>query len=101
MSDYSFSTDSNDFRVHGQYTVDGHHIRFNCCGKVLAILPNESDDYSNFVSCPFCDAKIDGQEDEDICETCLFYPPSACSGKPCTACGHGNPRYQRKENEDA
>lgn len=21
-----------------------------------------------------------------LCDTCVFYPPSACDGKPCCAC---------------
>ena len=46
---------------HGKMERDGHHLHFNCCNKVLAIIVNESDDYDNIVSCPFCGAKMDGK----------------------------------------
>jgi hypothetical protein len=44
---------------HGEMRCDGHHLHFNCCNKVLAIIVNESDDYDDFISCPFCGAKLD------------------------------------------
>lgn len=56
--------ETDDCRPHGRYRIDGHHIRFECCDKVLAIFPNESDTYENLMSCPFCDAKMDGKENE-------------------------------------
>lgn len=26
-----------------------------------------------------------------ICESCIYYPPSACDGKPCTMCDTSDP----------
>ena len=43
---------------YGKMRRDGHHLHFNCCNKVLAIIVNESDDYDDFISCPFCGAKL-------------------------------------------
>lgn len=34
-----------------------------------------------------------------ICETCIFYPPSACDGKPCTQCGDENLCYEEREDK--
>lgn len=28
---------------------------------------------------------------EWICESCVYYPPSACEGKPCCACNPDDP----------
>lgn len=36
-----------------------------------------------------------------ICETCIYYPPSACDGKPCCACDTSDPLtscYQKKRD---
>ena len=36
----------------------------------------------------------------DYCETCVYYPPSSCDGKPCTQCDITNPFltcYREKE----
>lgn len=36
----------------------------------------------------------------DCCETCVYYPPSSCDGKPCTQCDITNPFlscYMEKE----
>ena len=27
----------------------------------------------------------------DYCETCVYYPPSSCDGKPCTQCDPESP----------
>ncbi len=27
---------------------------------------------------------------EYICESCIYYPPSSCDGKPCTMCDPNN-----------
>lgn len=37
-----------------------------------------------------------------ICESCIYYPPSSCDGKPCCMCDPDDPMlncYERKENE--
>ena len=39
---------------------------------------------------------------EWICESCIYYPPSSCDGKPCCMCDPDDPMlncYERKENE--
>lgn len=28
---------------------------------------------------------------EWICESCIYYPPSSCDGKPCTMCDTDDP----------
>ena len=36
----------------------------------------------------------------DYCQTCVYYPPSSCDGKPCTQCEPENPFlscYREKE----
>ena len=36
------------------------------------------------------------------CDTCRFYPPSSCDGKPCTQCDTTNPLtscYQKGEHD--
>lgn len=36
----------------------------------------------------------------DYCQTCIYYPPSSCDGKPCTQCDPENPFqncYVKKE----
>lgn len=36
----------------------------------------------------------------DYCETCVYYPPSSCDGKPCTQCDPESPFqncYVKKE----
>lgn len=36
----------------------------------------------------------------DYCQTCVYYPPSSCDGKPCTQCDITNPFltcYREKE----
>ena len=38
-----------------------------------------------------------------ICETCRYYPPSACDGKPCCACNPEDPLldcYEEKEESN-
>lgn len=50
------------------------------------------------------EAALSGMDIEDmsewICETCVNYPPSSLSGKPCCTCDPDDPLlncYQRKE----
>lgn len=36
------------------------------------------------------------------CETCIYYPPSSCDGKPCSVCDASDPVlncYSKKEKE--
>lgn len=36
----------------------------------------------------------------DLCQTCVYYPPSSCDGKPCMQCDVDNPLlncYVKKE----
>lgn len=47
-----------------RFVVDGHHLVFRCCGKVLAIVPNESDNYYDIIACPFCGTPVRGGHDE-------------------------------------
>ena len=38
-----------------------------------------------------------------ICESCIYYPPSSCDGKPCCLCDPDDPMlncYQEKEGAD-
>ena len=40
---------------------------------------------------------------EWICESCIYYPPSLCDGKPCCMCDTDNPMlncYSKKEEEE-
>ena len=48
---------------YGTYRVDGHHLRFDCCYKTLAVLYNESDNMDNLCACPFCGARMEGLGD--------------------------------------
>lgn len=37
------------------------------------------------------------------CETCIYYPPSSCDGKPCTMCDPSDiytDCYEEKETEN-
>ena len=37
------------------------------------------------------------------CESCIYYPPSACDGKPCCICDYDDPllsAYEEKEGYD-
>ena len=42
------------------------------------------------------------KKSEWICESCIYYPPSSCDGKPCCMCDPDDSMlncYERKENE--
>ena len=32
-----------------------------------------------------------------ICESCIYYPPSSCDGKPCCVCDPDEPLMLREE----
>ena len=40
------------------------------------------------------------EKDEQACETCTYFPPSSCDGKPCSLCDLEDPKldcYQMEE----
>lgn len=40
---------------------------------------------------------------EWICESCRYYPPSSCDGKPCSFCDPDNPlmsSYSKRDDEE-
>ena len=43
------------------------------------------------------------EKDEQACETCTYFPPSSCDGKPCSLCDSEDTKldcYQRKEERN-
>ena len=52
--------------------------------------------------CPNCGAKMDGKEQQEkVCDTCRFNPPSSFDGKPCSQCSDDYSCWQRKEQDNA
>ena len=46
---------------------------------------------------------LNGKKSEWICESCIYYPPGSCDGKPCCLCDPDDPMlncYQEKEGVD-
>ena len=35
-----------------------------------------------------------------FCETCVYYPPSACDGKPCCMCNPAEPMFDCYEEKE-